>query len=119
MKIDAGILAALGAAALFGLSTPLAKILLGSTAPLLLAGLLYLGSGVGLAAVLALRRASTRGSNISWPRGRELLWLLGAIAAGGGIGPYLLMVGLQSTDSASASLILKRRTDSECGQYRR
>ncbi len=106
MKIDAGIFAALGAAVLFGLSTPLAKILVDSTAPLLLAGLLYLGSGIGLAGVLAIRSASTRGASISWPRGRELLWLLGAIAAGGGIGPYLLMRGLQLTDSASASLIL-------------
>lgn len=40
---------ALGAAVLFGASTPLAKSLTGAISPLLLAGLLYLGSGVGLA----------------------------------------------------------------------
>jgi drug/metabolite transporter (DMT)-like permease len=33
------------------------------------------------------------------------VWLLGAIASGGVIGPYLPMYGLQMTDSASASLI--------------
>jgi hypothetical protein len=46
-----GALLAIGAAALFGASTPIAKLLLGFTDPLLLAGLLYLGSGVGLAVV--------------------------------------------------------------------
>ncbi len=40
---------ALLSAALFGASTPLAKLLLGEIAPLLLAALLYLGSGIGLA----------------------------------------------------------------------
>ena len=42
---------ALGSAFLFGASTPIAKLLLGITDPLLLAGLLYLGSGVGIALV--------------------------------------------------------------------
>jgi drug/metabolite transporter (DMT)-like permease len=106
LKIDRGVVAALGAAVLFGLSTPLAKLLVGSTPPLLLAGLLYVGSGVGLAAFLILRAVTGRRASITWPRGSDVWWLLGAIAAGGAIGPYLLMVGLQATDSASASLIL-------------
>jgi drug/metabolite transporter (DMT)-like permease len=55
MKLNRGILAALGAAALFGLSTPIAKTLVGEVAPLLLAGLLYVGSGLGLAVLLGLR----------------------------------------------------------------
>ncbi len=38
----------LGAAALFGLSAPLAKVLLGEVSPVLLAGLLYLGAALGL-----------------------------------------------------------------------
>jgi drug/metabolite transporter (DMT)-like permease len=71
-----------------------------------MAGLLYLGSGVGPRTLLLFRMARGHSSNISWPRGSELLWLLGAIAAGGGLGPYLLMVRLQTTDSASALLIL-------------
>ena len=38
---------AISAAALFGASTPLAKLLVGDMSPVLLGGLLYLGSGVG------------------------------------------------------------------------
>ena len=49
-------LPALLAALLFGASTPLAKLLAGNMPPLLLAGLLYLGSGFGLGALLVLRR---------------------------------------------------------------
>ena len=44
-----GVMAALGAAVLFGAGAPAAKLLLGSMSPWLLAGLLYLGSGIGLA----------------------------------------------------------------------
>ena len=43
---------ALAAAVLFGASTPFAKLLAGDVPPLLLAGLLYLGSGLGLGALL-------------------------------------------------------------------
>jgi len=106
VKLDRGILAALGAAALFGLSTPIAKKLVGEISPLLLAGLLYSGSGVGLSIVLAARAIVLGRASIVRPRGSDLLWLLGAIAFGGAIGPFLLMYGLQMTDSASASLIL-------------
>ena len=106
MALNRGILAALGAAALFGLSTPIAKRLVGDISPLLLAGLLYAGSGIGLSVLLAVRAAVSGRVSIVRPRGVDLIWLLGAIAFGGAIGPYLLMYGLQMTDSASASLIL-------------
>ena len=106
MRLDRGIFAALGAAALFGLSTPIAKTLVGEMSPLLLAGLLYAGSGTGLSILLAARAIGLGRASIVRPRGADLLWLLGAIAFGGAIGPYLLMYGLQTTDSASASLIL-------------
>lgn len=105
MKINRGVAAAIGAAVLFGLSTPLAKTLVGGMPPLLLAGLLYMGSGVGLIGLLIIRVARGR-SGIAWPRGADVWWLLGAIVAGGALGPYLLMKGLQTIDSASASLIL-------------
>jgi len=106
MKIDRGIVAALSAAVLFGLSTPIAKALVGGMSPLLLAGLLYSGSGIGLALILMTRVMATARVNITRPRGMEILWLLGAIAAGGAVAPYLLMYGLQTVDSASASLTL-------------
>jgi len=101
-----GIAAALGAAVLFGLSTPIAKTLVGEVSPLLLAGCLYVGSGVGLTALLAVRIGLKGRASISWPRGTGLLWLLAATAFGGALGPFLLMYGLRVTDSATASLIL-------------
>lgn len=106
MTIDRGILSALGAAVLFGIATPLAKLLTDDVTPLLLAGLLYFGSGLGLALVLAVRMWMGGASGISWPRAGDVWWLLAAIAAGGVAGPYLLMLGLTLTDAASASLIL-------------
>jgi drug/metabolite transporter (DMT)-like permease len=106
MKFDRGIAAALGAAALFGLSTPVAKTLAGEMPPLLLAGLLYLGSGLGLAVVLILRTLIKGRASVVRPRGTGMLWLLASTVFGGVIGPFLLMYGLRVTDAASASLIL-------------
>lgn len=91
---------ALLSAVLFGASTPLAKILVGATGPLMLAGLLYLGAGVGLFAWLAVRG---RFKAIARP---DLPWLAGAVLAGGIAGPALLMFGLGRTDGATASLLL-------------
>jgi drug/metabolite transporter (DMT)-like permease len=100
-------LPALAAALLFGASTPLAKLLVGDMPPLLLAGLLYLGSGLGLGALLLLRRAWTTESaqDMRIPR-KEIPWLLGAILFGGVLGPALLMAGLTHTSGAIASLLL-------------
>ena len=101
---------ALAAALLFGASTPLAKVLVGEIPPLLLAGLLYLGSGLGLGTLLLLRRLRTSGSDQPTASHRiprtDLPWLLGAIVAGGMLGPALLMLGLTRTSAASASLLL-------------
>ena len=97
---------ALASAALFGASTPLAKLLLNDAAPLVVAGLLYLGSGVGLAVWLGVRTLSAEARRAS-PIGRaEWPWLAGAIAAGGVAGPALLMFGLARTDGSATSLLL-------------
>lgn len=94
---------ALVAAALFGASTPIARLLGLSVSPVLLAGLLYLGSGLGLA---LLRTARDKGwRNPQLPRG-EWPWLLGAIVFGGMLGPVALMFGLSRTTGATASLLL-------------
>lgn len=96
-----GVLAALTAAVLFGAGTPLAKQLLNTVSPWLLAGLLYLGSGVGL----ALYRLITRPAAVKLPR-NELWWFIGAISAGGIIAPVLLMIGLTGMPASGASLLL-------------
>lgn len=93
--------AALGAAVLFGAGTPLAKALLGDVGPWMLAGLLYLGSGLGLALLRALRSApDARLEPTEWP------WLAGAVLAGGVAGPVLLMFGLSAMPASGASLLL-------------
>jgi drug/metabolite transporter (DMT)-like permease len=58
--MQTGILLALISAALFGASTPLAKLMLGNVDPWMLAGLLYLGAGLGLAVFYLSRRAAPR-----------------------------------------------------------
>ncbi len=95
--------AALGAATLFGASTPLAKTLLRDLPPVLLAGLLYLGSGLGLALIRLVRDGGWRSPPLTRS---EWLWLLLAIVFGGVLGPVLLMLGLSRTPAATASLLL-------------
>ena len=95
---------ALAAAALFGASTPLAKVLVGEMPPVLLAGLLYLGSGLGLMMVFAVQRL--RGdatAGIDRP-GRP--WLAAAIVFGGVVAPVALVAGLRQTTGAAAALLL-------------
>ncbi len=102
-KPGSAVLAALAAAALFGASTPLAKQFVGNLSALLLAGLLYLGSGVGLLLLRLLRDKGWQDPGLTraqWP------WLLTAIACGGVLAPTLLMLGLARMSAASASLLL-------------
>lgn len=96
-----GITAALGAAALFGASTPLAKMLLTDVNPWLLAGLLYLGSGIGLSIFRFIR--GSKGDELTrhdWP------WMLGAVVTGGIAGPVLLIWGLAGSAASTTSLLL-------------
>src|SRR6185437_14560234 len=95
--------AALGAALLFGASTPLAKALLRDLSPVLLAGLLYLGSGIGLGLI---RITRDRGWRTPPMARNDWFWLLLAIGFGGVLGPLALMLGLMTTSAATASLLL-------------
>src|SRR5262245_17278792 len=97
---------ALLAAILFGASTPFAKLLLGQTQPILLAALLYSGSGAGLSAWLILRYFIGQSSREASLRLSDLPWLGTAILAGGIMGPVLLLIGLKLTPASSASLLL-------------
>ena len=95
---------ALLAAAAFGLSTPLAKFLLDDMSPWALASLLYLGSGLGLGLITLFRRKD--GTAEAQLSRADVPWLLGTIFFGGIAGPILLLLGLTTTDGASASLLL-------------
>jgi drug/metabolite transporter (DMT)-like permease len=99
-------LLALLAALLFGASAPLSKLLLASAAPVTLAALLYLGSGIGaflLHSIMNWRKPAAVEPPI---RKIDLPWLAGAIAAGGIAAPILLLLGLDRTPAATASLLL-------------
>lgn len=97
----------LAAAALFGLSAPLAKLLLPSMSPLTLASLLYLGGGGGLALYALARRwrGRARPLEASLTR-RDLPLLAGVVLCGGVIGPWLMLVGLARLSALSTSLLL-------------
>lgn len=94
---------ALLAAVLFGASTPFAKVLVGEDSPVVVAGLLYLGSGIGLTLIRFFRDRGWQSPNLTiaeWP------WLLGAIFFGGVLGPIALLIGLGHTTGSIASLLL-------------
>jgi len=99
---------ALISALLFGASTPAAKALLGAVDPAILAGLLYCGAGIGVGLLRHLRgRLFSNSGPTEVTLGRkDWPWLLGAILAGGIIGPVLLMIGLARTEASAASLLL-------------
>lgn len=101
ISINPGILNALAAALLFGIGTPIAKLLLGPIDPWLLAGLLYLGSGLGL----MLWRLLRKGNPVHFGKS-ETRWLAWAILAGGVIAPVLLMWGLSRMSASSVALLL-------------
>jgi len=102
-----GVPLAIVSAVLFGASTPFAKLLLGAGArPWLLAGLLYLGSGIGLGTVYFGRRL-LRLHRAEVPlTGADLPWLALILLFGGVAGPVLLMLGLSHTSASSAALLL-------------
>lgn len=107
--MNRGVLYGLLAAALFGASTPFAKILTDQTSPAMLAGLLYFSSGVALLAWFALRRTVAKTKITQSPAllaRRDLPWFAGAILTGGVLAPLLLFTGLAATPASTASLLL-------------
>ncbi|MEO5807222.1 DMT family transporter [Devosia sp.] len=101
-----GVPLALGAAVLFGASAPLSKLLVGAVDPWLLAGILYLGAGLGLA-IVHWGRPVIGLPNVEAPlRRADLPWLGAVIVFGGVLGPLCLMQGLSLTSAASGSLLL-------------
>ena len=104
--MNPGIAYALLGAALFGASTPIAKLLVGEIGPVMLAGLLYAGSGVGLGLWLAVRGFLWRAAERPRFARGDYKWLTGAVISGGVIGPALLMFALAASSASSVSLLL-------------
>lgn len=97
---------ALLSAALFGASTPVAKIFLTDTDPWLMAALLYLGSGIGLLICLLAWRVVGRAVAQAPLRLHDFPLLALIVLSGGVAGPLLLMLGLSQMEAAPASLLL-------------
>lgn len=97
---------AFAAAAFFGASFPLSKLLLRDLGPIGLAGLLYLSSGVGLGGWRLLRRDPRE-----VPLGKsDLGWLAGVVLSGGIAGPLLLLLGLSRTSAHVSALLANTET---------
>ena len=95
-------------AVLFGISTPLSKLLIREISPVGLAGLLYLGAFLGLALYSFGTKIFDQKKKIEAPplRRRDIGWLTGAIISGGILAPICLFYGLKKTFGYSASLLL-------------
>jgi drug/metabolite transporter (DMT)-like permease len=101
----AGAAFGLGAAALFGASAPLAKLLLVRSGPLMLSALLYLGAAAALYTIKTIGRRSgaSREARLQWSDG----WpLFGMVTLGGMLGPLLMLLGLQRISALAGSLLL-------------
>ena len=97
---------ALAAAALFGASTPAAKMLGAELHPFALAGLLYAGSGIGITLWILARHLADRRPIRLGIASVDLPWLAGSVLTGGVLAPGLLMLGLVTTQATVASLLL-------------
>lgn len=99
------VLQAFAAAALFGMNSPFAKLLLGGIPPMYMAAFLYLGAALGMGVISLMagsgkgkhKEAALSGTDVPW----VILMILLDIAA-----PFLLMSGLELTTAANASLLL-------------
>ena len=98
-----GVGLALVAAVLFGATVPLGKMLLGDLPPLALAAVFYLGCGIGLAAIILVRRLC--GYRTQFVPGHGLPFAL-SLLSGGIVAPILFTTGLARTSSVSAALLL-------------
>ena len=96
---------ALLAALFFGASAPISKLLLGDVPPILMAALLYLGSGIGISLIKLYQRLTShqKEAGIKSP---DIKWLMGAIISGGILAPIILMISLKNTPASTASLLL-------------
>lgn len=101
-----GVPMALASAMLFGASTPLTKVLLGAIAPQMVAGLLYLGAGIGLGLVHLGRTGLRLPTTEATLRGAEMPLLAAVVVIGGCLAPLLLTFGLQRTSASTGSMLL-------------
>lgn len=106
IRINSPMLKVMIAAALFGASAPISKLLLGEIAPTLMASFLYLGSGIGLFLLRYFRKLDTRFSDEARLTKNDWPWIISAVLVGGIAAPIVLMFSLKNTPASTASLLL-------------
>ena len=99
-----GILLAVLAAALYALTSPLSKLLLDYLPPTLMAGFLYLGAGIGMGIIALIRRASKKQQTELALTKSELPYTVAMVALDIAA-PIFLLMGLEATSAANASLL--------------
>jgi drug/metabolite transporter (DMT)-like permease len=97
------VLIGITSAALFGIATPLSKILLSRLSQFQLAGLLYLGAGISMLPFVLARKRGLPRRRIDR---RNALRLGATVLFGGCLGPVFLLLGLASARASSVSLWL-------------
>ena len=104
-----GQLFAIFSAILFGVSPALCKLVIGEMSPALLAGLLYLGSGLGLQFQLLFQRKNTLAAvwRLSPPHRCKLL---GSVIFGGILAPLCFAYGIKFGFASETSLLLNLET---------
>lgn len=103
-KITGGIALAILAASLYAVNAPFSKLLLAYVPPTLMAGLLYVGAGVGMGVIALVRRARHASASEAPLSRADLPFVLGMILLDI-LAPIFLMLGLSATSAANASLL--------------
>lgn len=103
-KISVSIIWAILAAALYAISSPVSKILLLRAAPMMMAAFLYLGAGIGMFLLGIIRKNLGKGISEHHLTRKDLPFTVGMIVLDIAA-PILLMVGLNKTTAANASLL--------------
>lgn len=98
------IIYAILAAALFGMSAPISKLLLSEVPPLMMASLVYLGAGIGMLTVDLIKNFTKSKSKEARLEKKELPYILAMIVLDIAA-PISLMLGLTMTTAANAALL--------------
>lgn len=92
------------AAALYAVNVPLSKLLMVRVPPAMLAGFLYLGAGVGIGAVLGIKKAQNKLAQEQWLDKKDLPYTVAMVVLDIAA-PVFLMFGIANTNSANVSLM--------------
>ena len=103
-KHNTAIFGAILAAALYALSSLISKILLNKVPPTMMAGLLYLGAGIGMSIIVLLRYKTGKFTEEMRLTKKEMPYTIAMIVLDI-LAPILLMIGLTMTTPANVLLL--------------